>query len=144
MPQRWGGNQSPGEHAKQQIRDLGQAVRNTARKVAQSSPNTALGDKAISELQQRVREIVGRPRQRGLPAPQNREASGGLFIPLLISIIWISLFAIVTLTIGLWGVIGLSVCWFIFLFCIWPVPRYLVVLHNVWLGFFIWYLILAL
>jgi hypothetical protein len=55
MPQRRSGSQSPGEHAKQQIRDLGQAVRNTARKVAQTSPNSQDGDKAISELQQRVR-----------------------------------------------------------------------------------------
>jgi hypothetical protein len=144
MPDRRYRNQSLGEHAKQQIRDLGQAARNTARKIGQSSPNTAQGDNAIREFHHRVTEIVGRSRQRGLPAAQYREPSGGFFIPLLVSLVWIGLFAIVTLTVGLWGVMGLSVCWWIFVLCMWPVPVYVAILHIVYMGFLIWYLIITL
>jgi hypothetical protein len=139
MPQSYR-NQSPGEHAKQQIKDLGQAVRKAAREVAGSYPNTQRGDQAIRDFQRRVTEISQRRRPPALPSSQDRGASSEFFtspffLKLLVWIIWIGLFAIVTVSFGLWGVVGLSACWGIFLLCMWPVPGYLAVLHTVWLGF---------
>jgi hypothetical protein len=141
MPDRRDGNQKPAEHAKQQIRELGQAVKKAIKEVDKSSPNAQQGDRIIREFQQRVTEISQRRRQPALPSSQDRGASSEFFtspffLKLLVWIIWIGLFAIVTVSFGLWGVVALSFCWGTFLLLNWPVPDYLAVLHLVWLVFY--------
>ncbi len=149
MPGRRNGDQSPGEQGIQRIRELGEAVRIAARKVGQSSPNTQDGDKAIREFQQRVTELTRRRPQRRLPAPQYTGASATFFtspffLKLLVWVIALGLFAIVTMTIGFWGLFALTLCWQLVLFVLWPPPAYLVGLFTVWLGLFTWRLVVFL
>jgi hypothetical protein len=51
------------EHAKQQIRELGQAVRKAAREVDRAYPNTKQGDRAVREFRQQSNRIVQSNRQ---------------------------------------------------------------------------------
>jgi hypothetical protein len=149
MPDRRGDNQSPGEQAKQRIRELGEAAKRVARKIDQSSPNTQDVDETIRQFQQRITELTRRCPQRGLPAPQYTGASATFFtspffLKLLVWVIALGLFAIVTMTIGFWGLFALTLCWQLVLFVLWPPPAYLVGLFTVWLGLFTWRLVVFL
>jgi hypothetical protein len=63
MPDRRYRNQSRGEHAKQQIRELGQAARKAARQVDSSYPNTERGDRIVREFRQQANRIAHSGRQ---------------------------------------------------------------------------------
>jgi hypothetical protein len=58
-------DQSQGEHAKQQIRELGQAMRKAARDIDHAYPNTTQGDHIVSEFRQQTNRIVQSSRQHG-------------------------------------------------------------------------------
>jgi hypothetical protein len=51
------------EHAKQQMRELGQAVRKAAREVDRAYPNTMRGDRIVSDFSQQMNRIVQNDRQ---------------------------------------------------------------------------------
>jgi hypothetical protein len=65
MPDRRDGNQSPGEHTKQQIRELGQAARKAARDIDRAGPDTTQGDRIVGEFRQQANRIVQSGRQHG-------------------------------------------------------------------------------
>jgi hypothetical protein len=77
-------NQSRGELTKQQIRELGQAVRKAARDVDRSYPNTTQGDRIVSEFRQQTNRIIQSGRHHGnrsLPSEysQPSHAAGNVF-----------------------------------------------------------------
>lgn len=57
------GYHAVGQRAQQQLRDLGHAVRQAARELHQSDPNSARGDQIIRGYQQQTRQIVQSGRQ---------------------------------------------------------------------------------
>jgi hypothetical protein len=121
MPDRRDCNQKPAEHAKQQIRELGQAVKKAIKEVDKSSPNAQQGDRILREFQQRVTEISQRRRQPALPSSRQRGASSNfltspLFLKLLVWVVALGLFVIVAVTFDcgaylLLRSVGISLCW---------------------------------
>jgi hypothetical protein len=149
MSGRRASNQSPGEQAKQRIRQLGEAARIAAKKLAQSSPNTRDGDKAIREFQQQVTQITGRRRPPPLSSRPQRRASTEFFtfpffLKFLVWVVALGLFAIVAVTFGIWGLFALTMCWNLMFLVLWPPPGYVALLFFVWMGLFTWRLIVFL
>jgi hypothetical protein len=62
------------EHTKQQIRELGQAVRKAAREVDRSYPNTKQGDRAVRDFRHQTNRIVQGNRQS-----RNRSLGGSYY-----------------------------------------------------------------
>jgi hypothetical protein len=91
-----------GEHAKQQMRKLGQAVQNAARQVDRAYPNTNRGDRIVSDFRQRTNRLGQNGRQHGkrpLEKPGSFSPSGasseipfGLILILLAVIVPLLLF----------------------------------------------------
>jgi hypothetical protein len=54
-----------GERAKQQMRELGQAVRNAARELDRAYPNTMRGDRIVSDFRQHTNRLVPIGSQQG-------------------------------------------------------------------------------
>jgi hypothetical protein len=65
MPDQYPGNHSPGQRAQQQLRDLGHAVRQTARALDTSYPNAAESSRILRQYEQRGAQTLQPP-----PAPQ--------------------------------------------------------------------------
>jgi hypothetical protein len=92
MPDRGYRNQSQGEHAKQQIRELGQAVQKAARDIDRAYPNTIQGDRIVSEFRQQTNRIVQSGRQhsnRSRPSGYSRSSYAatnvfGIFLGVLL------------------------------------------------------------
>jgi hypothetical protein len=123
MPDRGYRNQSRGELTKQQIRELGQAVRKAARDVDRSYPNTTQGDHIVSEFRQQTNRIIQSGRQHGnrsLPSgySQPSHAAANVF-GIFLGVLLVAVFGFLAFLV--WSVA-------------WPVFLVLLLFLVLWLG----------
>jgi hypothetical protein len=69
MPDQYNGNHAAGQRAQQQLRDLGQAVRNAGRALDKSYPDAAAGDRILRQYEKHIAHTLQPP---PVPQPQKK------------------------------------------------------------------------